>query len=252
MNKFFKESSFYRVKEIGSTNTFLMENCENLENYYALLADRQTNGKGRLGRNWSSDENQGMYFSFLIKEFPANWLLQFPLAIAISEVKALAALGVKGVKIKWPNDIVLEQKKLGGVLCESKHLENGVCVVVGMGINVNQSTAYFEHNNLPYGGSVFSLTGKKIAREVLAKEILKQVDTQLDLLHQNKLDIISQYKPLCVNLNREVKLLYKDKEEYGYAQDIAPNGALVVATKAGKTIEVSAGEVSVRGLYGYV
>lgn len=249
--KLFKEEDFCEVETIGSTNASLLENSENLKDGSVLTSLEQTSGKGRLGRTWSSTKGQGIFLSFLLKHLPQEKLLLLPLYVALCLKKALEKQGVEAL-IKWPNDIVVKGKKVGGVLCESKFLQERLHVVVGVGMNLLQDESYFQERNLPYGSSLFIQSGKRFDRRELIWEILKEIEGNWPLLIKDNHMLLEEYKKSCVNLHNQVKVIFEGEEKVGYAKDITKTGALLVQFEDGKDREVASGEVSVRGLYGYV
>jgi len=123
-------------EEINSTNTYLIENYENHEHFTVVVSQRQTQGKGQKGNKWES-ELGGLYFSILLKTSKIDPLIS--LITGLSVLETLKEFSKKDFKIKWPNDILIDNKKISGVLVESKVKNNEVkCIVVGVGINLNQ------------------------------------------------------------------------------------------------------------------
>ncbi len=210
-----------------------------------VIARHQTNGRGRLGRSWSSDEG-GIYMSFnLTPPLSPEDASELTIPCALGVAKALHKYG--DCKIKWPNDIVLNGKKICGIL-STMGITDGKTdyVCVGIGINTNQT----EFNGLPNASSIRMLTGDMCDENQIICDILENIEKEYI---SDKKAVLEQYKNYCLTLGSVVTVHYcDDREDFsGECIDITDNGLLVV--KSGeKTVYVSSGEVSVRGLYGYV
>lgn len=225
-----------------------------------VVAEEQTAGKGRRGRHWESKPFTSVYMSMVLRPRidPAH----------ISGMTLLAALAVtKAIKqacnvhsfIKWPNDIVLGKKKICGILTEmSSELDYINYAVVGMGINVNNGS--FPEEIKDKATSIYLETGKKQDRAELAALTAQYFgEYYKEFIKAKSLNpFISEYNTLLINRDKEVKILYgmqenvdEAKTETGIARGINADGALIVDTAHGTECVVS-GEVSVRGLYGYI
>ncbi len=236
-----------RLDEISSTNSYLKENRTSLPDGTAVTALRQTAGRGRRGREWLSDDGM-LPMSVLMKapQYPAE--ITLCAAVAVCEVLDSFYGGKFSFGIKWPNDIVLDGRKLCGILCESVYFGDSCDVICGIGINLSQSEDYFSKAELPYGASLEMLTGSAPERFTLVETIAERVIT----LSKNSFsDIYDSYRRRCVTLGRDVKLVISGSEKTARAVDIAPNGYLICSDENGE-FSVNSGEVSVRGLYGYV
>jgi BirA family biotin operon repressor/biotin-[acetyl-CoA-carboxylase] ligase len=210
-----------------------------------VIAHRQTNGRGRLGRSWSSDEG-GIYMSFnLTPSLSPKDASELTIPCALGVAKALRRYG--DCKIKWPNDIVLNGKKICGIL-STMGISDGKTdyVCVGIGINTNQT----EFSDLPNASSIRILTGNMCNENQIICDILKNIEKEYI---SDKKSVLEQYKNYCLTLGSTVTVHYcDDREDFqGECIDITESGLLVVKNDD-NTIYVSSGEVSVRGLYGYV
>ncbi len=235
----------------GSTNMYAKSH-EFSENTL-ITADSQTSGKGRSGKSWASPEGCGIYMSMvLFPDVKAAEIMQLTLICGIAVCEALGRICDTGFKIKWPNDIVFEGKKVCGILtecvCEGMNVKKAIC---GIGINVN--THDFPADIQDTATSLFLLCGKKFERETIIKDILEIFEKYYLMLTQKKgiSDIIEGYKQLCVNIGREV-VTTGNPQICGTATGISENGELIITDKSGKNLAVNSGEVSVRGIYGYV
>lgn len=233
------------LEEIDSTNNEAKRNSD-MPDGTVFIAELQTGGKGRLGRNWSSPKGVGAWFTILLKPdvSPEN-------VSAITLVAGLAVCKAIGGKIKYPNDIVIGTKKVCGILTELCAQINTVNhVVCGIGINVNNDSFDDEIKNR--ATSIFIETGKKLSRS----SIIAQVLTEFEPLYQSFLnnglsEILEEYKSYCVTLNSYVTVTYQGNSIQGICRDILPDGSIVIDTGNERLI-INSGEVSVRGIYGYV
>lgn len=250
----------YHFEVIDSTNKKAKELAEAGGAHGTLVtAECQEAGVGRRGRSWSSEEGAGIYMSLVLRpQIKAEQASMLTLVAAISVAKAVEELltnqGITEIvpKIKWPNDIVLNKKKICGILTEMSLKESGIdYIVVGIGINVlNQS---FPEEIRETASSILLETGKEIDKEQLIETVWQQFEKYYALfLETNDLSAFqTEYEALLINKNEKVKVLDPAGEYEGIARGIVPSGELLVETDE-SIVRVSAGEVSVRGLYGYV
>lgn len=213
-----------------------------------FLADMQTAGKGRLGREWISGQNSGIYMSLLLA--PPDDIKKIPQITLIAGIAVCRALECKA-KIKWPNDIIIGSKKLCGILTEALTSANSTsCIICGIGINVNNSHVPDELSEK--ATSLFIETGKLHSRETLIAAILNEFEPMYtEFLKNGFAPFITEYRSLCDTLGKEITAVYKNKSITAVAEDVADDGSLIIK-KDNKTISLSSGEVSVRGIYGYV
>ena len=219
-----------------------------------VVAVEQSAGKGRRGRSWVSLNGTGVWMSLLLRpDFPPECASALTLVAAMAvEEGIFQATGLEG-KIKWPNDIVLEGKKVCGILTEmSTEMESIHFVVVGMGINVE--VREFPEEIRETATSLVLHTDKDVNRAALAAEVMAAWEKYYERFLQT-LDmrlLIEEYNQKLVNLGREVKVLSVAGEYMGVSLGINESGALLVKAADGKVREVVSGEVSVRGIYQYV
>ncbi|PHV71211.1 biotin--[acetyl-CoA-carboxylase] ligase [Sporanaerobium hydrogeniformans] len=241
-------------EEISSTNEEAKQLArEGCQEGLVVIADQQLLGKGRLGRNWSSPAGTGIWMSLVLR--PPILPLQastLTLVAGLSLCEAIEAVTGLEARIKWPNDIVVNGKKVCGILTEmSAELEGIKYVILGIGINVN--TPHFPED-LPYASSLY-LEGKQ---QYIRKDILKEFLMRFEKDYFTYLEVptfqnfIQRYEAKCITLNKKVKILASSQEYVAYAKAITEEGMLKVVTEQGEEKIILAGEVSVRGLYGYV
>lgn len=245
------------LEETASTNTLLKSlGQQGAPQGTVVIADRQGAGRGRLGRTFLSPGGTGIYLSALIRPNAApTELMHLTCAVGTAMCDALeAATGVR-TQIKWINDLVVGKRKLGGILTElSLNPKTGLVdhAVLGIGINCNQQTEDFDGSIRDMATSLSIAAGKPILREQVAAEMIRALHTMSLSLLPEKQRILDRYRQLCVTLGQQVQVIRSDRVRRGTALDIDPDGALIVAYDSGETEAVSSGEVSVRGMYGYV
>ncbi|MBQ1678476.1 MAG: biotin--[Oscillospiraceae bacterium] len=236
---------------VDSTNNYLKTlGAAGAPHGTAAVADCQTGGRGRLGRRFDSAPGSGIYLSVLLRPAcPPQELLTLTAQAAVAVRRAVRTITGTEAGIKWVNDLVLGSRKICGILTElSIEAESGLVsyAVVGVGINCNRPAESFPPELRETAGSILSQTGKRVDRNALAAEMIRALSALPDL------DWREEYRAACVNLGKEVQILAPGKEpQTGVALDVGPEAELIVRTEAGVET-VQSGEVSVRGLYGYV
>lgn len=253
-----RNSYFYNV--IGSTNTEAKRLAEEGAcDGTLLVADAQTAGKGRRGREWISPAGANIYLTLLLKpEFQPDKapMLTLLMALAIAEgIKRYAEdiEKVKDIGIKWPNDIVINGKKVCGILTEMGVEQDYIqYVVIGAGINVKKQE--FSSEIAERAISLEDEFGAVFSRSRLVGYIMKAFEKHYDRFKKttDMSDVRDAYEKVLVNKGREVRVLDPKGEYDGIAVGINDTGELLVQLEDGSVREIYAGEVSVRGIYGYV
>lgn len=241
---------------IGSTNDHLKELArQGAPHGTAVLAAHQTNGHGRRGRSFHSPEGMGIYLSLLL--YPGCGpmeLMHLTCATAVAMCDAVEkAAGVRP-GIKWTNDLVVGKRKLGGILTELSVTPDGIVdyVIIGVGINCRQSVEDFPPEIRDIACSLDMITGKQNDPMVLAAAMLESLSRMSRILLSDQPEIMEQYRKNCITIGQEISLVRGDNVRYGQALSVDDSGALVVAFSDGTVEAVNSGEVSVRGMYGYV
>lgn len=235
------------LEEVDSTNNYLKAHCNELEDGAAVTAKIQTAGRGRRGHNWSADEGM-LPLSVLLKNPPDCDTLTARVGLAVCDAIGETLRNSPQIRLKWPNDIIVANRKVCGILCESVFFGDCRNVICGIGINISQSEEFFRAENLPHAGSLLSLTGQAPDRGELLKSVAEAVKRRATMTFA---DCYDEYKKRLVNLGRTVRIISPDGERIAVAVDVAPNGFLICRDESGE-FEVGSGEVSVRGLDGYV
>lgn len=221
-----------------------------------LIALEQTEGRGRQGRSFSSPRGLGLYFSLLLR--PSCIPAQAGHVTAMAAVAACDAVeAVSGLRpgIKWTNDLVLGNKKLAGILTEMEAdwVSNTIhYIIIGIGINLNHRAYQFPADLESIAASIRMETRKETDLADMSAALVKRFSQMSSGILTKKDLWLQRYRQDCVTLGREVKLLRGQDIRYARALDIDPDGSLIVRYPGGEIESVSSGEVSVRGLWGYV
>ena len=243
--------------EVGSTNTLLKQMAaEGAAAGTVLIADRQTAGRGRLGRTFLSPGGVGVYLSALIRPNCApTALMHLTCAVAVAMCDAVEnAFGFRP-GIKWTNDLVVGNKKLGGILTElGLDPKTGKVdhAVLGIGINCGQIESDFDESIRSMATSARMILGHPADRERLIAEMILALEKMDRELLSAPADLMERYRAGCITLGQEVSIVRGDEIRHGRALNIDAEGGLIVRYDSGETGTVTSGEVSVRGLYGYV
>ena len=247
------------LSECGSTNAYAKEHFEEFGPVGAVYTTNQTAGRGRLGRSWVNAEGRALYYTAVIRE-PLAQPATLPLLASLAVRDQLAQRYGVDCQIKWPNDLLLNGKKIVGILCESVsygYQMQGRGIVCGIGINLAQPQSYFDAANLPNGTSL-ELQGAKVdlaADPQWLAEALTDFGFDRPLYtfaREGFAPFRDEYKAACVNLGRHVTFdLPGGGTGSGTAIDVDADGQLIVRTDSGEE-KVFTGEVSVHGIYGAV
>ena len=221
-----------------------------------VVANMQTAGKGRRGRSWQQEEGSVIAMSLLLRPtFSPDKASMLTLLAAHSVAGAIEAVTGLPAAIKWPNDIVINGKKTVGILTEmSLGVEQAAIdyIVIGIGINVNNTA--FPEDIRDMATSLYLEKGERVSRSVLIAESMRrlEVDYEAFLKTEDLSAILPDYNAHLISMNKEVRVLDPKGEYTGISRGMDAQGELLVERADGEIIKVYAGEVSVRGLYGYV
>lgn len=240
------------LDEVDSTNEYLkrmVEDGYDSDEMLTVTAQFQTAGKGRRGRQWFSDPGTALMFSVLVKpKLAMDDFSMITLIMAMAVRQSLKDMDID-TRIKWPNDIVLGDKKICGILTEA--LLESKRLIVGVGINTNQESIPQELKDS--ATSILLETDDCVDHDSLLDSILFNFEKLLDRLSESEdmTDLKSEYEEALVSLDKEVTVLDPTGEFNGTCKGIDNKGQLIVSHE-GQDTYVYAGEVSVRGIYGYV
>lgn len=243
------------LETVDSTNEEIKRRASTNAEGLVVISEEQCGGKGRLGRPWSSKKGSGIYMSLLLKpDIDPQEATKITQIAAAATVKGLEESGVSA-KIKWPNDIILNQKKIAGILTEmTGELMRIDYIVLGIGINVNNESEDFPEEIRDKASSIKIEEKRAFERKKIVADILNNFEKlYLDFLEKGNVDIsIAICRAKSVLLGKDVRILSKGKESIRKAVDISDSGELIVEDKHGKREFIFSGEVSVRGIDGYV
>lgn len=250
--------TLHYFNETGSTNIDAKRYAEEGEPHgTTVVANMQSAGRGRRGRLWQSPAGSAIYMTIMLKpQFVPDKASMLTLVMALSVADAIVEVTGLSAGIKWPNDIVVNKKKVCGILTEmNAELDYIQYVVIGVGINVNNnSPEEFPEEIRQTATSLKIETGMQISRAALLERVLAHFEKNYNIFTQS-LDLsalMEAYDARLLNLNAEVRVLDPKGEYTGIARGINPAGELLVEKENGEVVPVYAGEVSVRGLYGYI
>lgn len=242
-------------ESVDSTNNYLRELAINeAPDGQVVIANEQTSGRGRRGRSFTSFKDKGIYLSILFRpDSKPSDTTAITAWAAVAVNNAIEA--VCGIRpgIKWVNDLVINQKKLCGILTEmSIESESGQVqyVMIGIGVNVNELEADFSDGLGKIATSLALETGKTFCRAKLAAEIIKQLDSMCSDWPHAKQVYLDSYRKDNITTGKEIIVIKKSEEKEAVAVDITDDFALQVRYKDGESEVLSSGEVSIRGLYG--
>lgn len=241
--------------EIDSTNLKAKQFGEEGAPHGTLaVADMQTAGRGRRGRGWDSPAGSSIYMSIMLRpKFPPVKAPMLTIVMAYSVARALCTCTGLDVQIKWPNDIILNGKKIVGILTEmSTEIDYINHIVIGVGINVNMES--FPEEIVEKATSLRIETGEIQKRAPIVVEIMSEFETWYEAFEQSEdLSFLQDdYNQLLVNCGKDVRILGAKETYQAHALGINETGELLVRREDGSEEAVYAGEVSVRGVYGYV
>lgn len=239
------DSTNLRIRELGDAGA---------PHGTLAVADMQTAGRGRRGRTWESPPGSSIYMSILLRpDIIPGAAPMLTLVMACSVAEGISDCENVDVRIKWPNDVIAGGKKLVGILTEmSTQIDYINHVTIGVGINVNMTE--FPENIRNTATSLRLETGHKVRRAPLIAAIMKRFEENyaVFLKTQDMSGLMEKYSGMLINLDRDVLVLGAEDSYKAHALGIDRQGELIVRREDGTEEKIYAGEVSVRGVYGYV
>ena len=241
------------ARETDSTNLWIKRLAEEGASEGTLaLAEFQSAGRGRLGRSWEVPEGTSVMMSILLRpKFEPQYAPTLTLVMGMAVAKAVKNLGFD-VSIKWPNDVVVSHKKICGILTEMGVRDGKIdYAVIGVGINVNIKE--FPEEMADKATSLYLESGKEFDRSQIPGLVMEAFEKYYEKFAAtcDLSGLKEEYESILANYNQPVRVLAKEPYE-GVARGITDGGELLVEKTDGTIVAVSAGEVSVRGLYSYV
>lgn len=242
---------------IESTNTYAKQMAaQGAPQGTVVIAGHQTGGRGRLGRSFSSPAGMGIYLSFILRpRCRPQEMMHLTCAAAVAACDAVQAAVGLHPQIKWTNDLVIGCKKLGGILTElSVDGKTGLVdfAVIGIGINCSQNEADFPEDIRHMAVSLSAACEKPISRSTVAATLIDELNKMAAHFLADRKEIIDRYRNLCITIGKKILVLRGGQSRYGKALDVDSEGGLIVEYPDGSQETVTSGEVSVRGMYGYI
>ena len=210
-----------------------------------VIAEEQTEGNGRRGRTWISPPGLNLYFSVILRpELAPQRAPELTLVAAVAGVEALRALGA-AAEIKWPNDLVIGERKVGGILTElSSDADRIHFAVLGMGVNLNGSPSQSSPELAGHATSVADATGKRVRRADFAVDLWLRLESWIDLHAEEGFSKVRDaWRESCATLRKKVSVETGAERIVGIAEDIDESGALLLRTEEGGLQRIFAGDV---------
>ena len=247
LNTDFIGRNFVYCEEIDSTNTYLMDkkNKNNIDGT-VILAEKQTEGRGRKNRVWYSAKEQNLNFSILLtnrKYFGKNLnLVNLASSLAVSQ--SIENLFQLDAELKWPNDVLIKGKKVCGILLEASSQGSKIeRLVIGIGLNVNQTMFQGEFNLPPT--SIKMESNLNIERERLLAEVLNNFEELLEKTLTKPEEVLREWKSRCRMIGEKISITENDETKYGIFDDIDDNGFLLLKTRDNKIEKIQLGDVNI-------
>lgn len=238
-----------RLGTVDSTNTYAMELAERgAANGTVVIAENQTKGKGRIGRTWVSPPGGNIYMSVILR--PRIKLENATLLTIMSGIACcLAIRDVAGLatEVKWPNDIVISGKKLGGILTEVKSMAGKISfAIIGIGINVNVPLEGFPPDIRGIATSIRNETAKKHSEDDLIAGILRELDLWIAILEEKGGEpVLDEWRRLTTMLGRTVSVTLGRETFAGTAEDLDEQGRLILRLPSGISRRINAGDLTI-------
>ena len=234
-----------KLDAIDSTNEFLkgLSAQQDLENFTVVTAENQTKGKGQRGAVWNSEVGKNLIMSVLVRDFltDINAIFNLNIAFSLSVIAALKKKNIPDLSIKWPNDILSANKKIGGILIENSiKSDAAILSIVGLGLNVNQTN--FE--GLPKASSLSIVIGQNLDKEELLSEIMANLEKNVAESLQNPTNLRQQYVDLIYKKDIPMPFMNQNNKKFmGIIQGISPIGRLLVLLVDDSVVEFDIKEV---------
>ena len=241
-----------QLERVDSTNRYARRlAAEGAAHGTLVIAEEQTEGRGRRGRSWISPAGEGIFMSLIIRpDCQTERVPMLSLQTALAVAQAIRRVTGLDAKIKWPNDIVVSGRKVCGMLLEMDADADGVrSVVAGIGVNVHQMQ--FPEEIIHTASSLDLLSGRRISRMEIVHAFLTAFEEVDIMAKENDGRFMDTYRAYSATIGQMVQVIAINETYTGTALDVTPSGTLIVLDGEGRRREVLAADVSVRGLMGY-
>ena len=234
-----------KLDAIDSTNEFLkgLSNSQIIENFTVVSAENQTKGKGQMGAIWDSEPSKNLIMSVLVSDFVTdiNQIFSINIVFSIAVIQVLEDYNIPELSIKWPNDIMSYNKKIGGILIENSIKSDGsINSIVGLGLNVNQMN--FE--NLPKASSLALICKTTFNKEEILLKIIENLEKNIQNWNQNSGILWSKY--INKLFKKGIPMAFSDENQQnfmGIIQGISPNGKLSILLEDDSVSEFNVKEI---------
>lgn len=243
--------TIYKYAKLDSTNAFLKQYCTTLPDFSVIWADEQTQGRGRFTRTWNSEPGLDMTFSLLLPltTLEQKLIQNITQVSALSIAQMLEGYGLKP-SVKWPNDVLIQGKKLSGILCEITKTDDRVLGVLGIGINVNSTNKFLDSIDIP-ATSLRCELRHKVARQVLLEKLLEIIINCFNVLSQTGFKQNRQeIKKRLAFINEYIT--YTDMKQNSYTGkiiDLNDDGTLLIKCDKRGIISLNSGEIAFHNSY---
>ena len=227
--KFF-QMKLIKLDAIDSTNEFLkgLSSTQEIENFTVVTAETQTKGKGQMGAVWHSEPNKNLIMSVLVKDFitDVNQIFNINIAVSVAVIQALESFNIPSLSLKWPNDIMSYNKKVGGILIENSFKSNGNIVsIVGLGLNVNQ----INFQNLPKASSLALICSATFDKEAILNKIIAVLEQNIRLWTQKSTFLRLEYVNCLFKKGVPMPFVNQNQQKFmGIIQGVSSMGKLEI------------------------
>jgi BirA family biotin operon repressor/biotin-[acetyl-CoA-carboxylase] ligase len=236
-------------QETTSTNDVIERLArDNVPEGVVVFAESQSKGRGRLGRKWISPTRKGLWFSILLRpKLQPQETTQLTVAAATGLRRAIETTTGLKAKIKWPNDILINEKKSAGILTElSAELDRVKHIILGIGVDVNLGAGDFPAELRKIATSLKIETGRAVSRADLAVQILRELDHDYARVCSGQFEAVSnEWEEQCETLGHPVTIQIGERRVHGRAESLDDDGALLLRTQYGQLERITAGDVTV-------
>ncbi len=244
-NARFAGRKFLRLKTVDSTNTFCLENGDIMATPgLVVYADRQLAGRGRMGRAWCQGPDGNLSASFVIHpELSPSLIPAITICAGLAVYQALENMGLKGCAMKWPNDVLVNERKVCGILCESRSYGEKITVIAGVGLNIYGDVEEFPSDLAPTL-TTLEACGLRTDRDSLLREVTARFDEVLAELHAGlAASLFRKWESASCSMGRLVRFTVDDGEMHGTVAGLDEFGRLIVGDSKGHMHTVFSGEV---------
>lgn len=228
---------------ISSTNEFIKENYESLDNYTVVTANYQTVGRGRMTRTWESNNSNNILMSILVKEFKERSDLNLLSLVTSMSVHKFLNKYISNLYIKWPNDILVDNKKICGILLEGKINNNSKMIVIGIGININQTTFNEDINHLTT--SLKNELNKDFDISLLIEELAKILVNDIEEFLNGSDLFLNYIRTNLYGINKQIEYTRNNTLCEGIILDIHTDGRLIVKEND-QILYINSGEIKIK------